>query len=85
VSFWRVKRPGGGVDLSPPSSAEVEGRVELYLYSLWACYRVNFIFTFEFGIWITTGEVSFRRNINSMSRDQLQSSSVVTGVATVAE
>ena len=31
-SFPRVKRPGRGVDHPPPSSAEVEGRVELYLY-----------------------------------------------------
>ena len=28
-----VKRPGRGVDHSPPSSAEVKERVELYLYS----------------------------------------------------
>ena len=28
-----VKRPGRLVDHPPPSSAEVEGRVELYLYS----------------------------------------------------
>ena len=41
-SFPGVKRPGGGVDHPPPSSAEVEGRVELYMCSpLWAfvaCY-----------------------------------------------
>ena len=30
-SFPGVKRPGLGVDQPPPSSAEVEGRVELYL------------------------------------------------------
>jgi len=28
-----VRRPGRGVDHSPPSSAEVKERVELYLYS----------------------------------------------------
>ena len=33
VSFQRVKRPGRGVDHSPPSSTEVEERVELHLYS----------------------------------------------------
>jgi len=33
VSFPRVKRPGCGVDHSPPSSAEIKERVELYLYS----------------------------------------------------
>ena len=32
-SFLGVKRPGRGVDHPPPSSAEVEERVELYLYS----------------------------------------------------
>ena len=32
-SFLRVKRPGRGADHPPPSRAEVEGRVELYLYS----------------------------------------------------
>ena len=30
-SFSGVKRPGRGVDHPPPSSAEVEGRVELYI------------------------------------------------------
>jgi len=36
-SFPRVKRPGRGVDHPNPSSAEVAGRVELYIYSpLWA-------------------------------------------------
>jgi hypothetical protein len=28
-----AKRPGRGVDHPPPSSAKVEGRVEIYLYS----------------------------------------------------
>jgi len=32
-SFPGVRRPGRGVDHSPPSSAEVKERVELYLYS----------------------------------------------------
>jgi hypothetical protein len=32
-SFPGVKRPGRGVDHPTPSSAEVLGRVELYLYS----------------------------------------------------
>ena len=34
-SFQGVKRPGRGVVHSPPSSAEVKERVELYLYSPW--------------------------------------------------
>ena len=42
-SFPGVKRPGRGVDHQPPYSAEVEGRVELYLHSPpWAfvaCWR----------------------------------------------
>ena len=34
---WGVKLRGRGFDRPPPSSAEVEGRVELYIYSpLWA-------------------------------------------------
>ena len=33
VSFPEVKRPGGGVDHPPSSSAEVKERVELHLYS----------------------------------------------------
>ena len=32
-SFPGVKRPGRGVDYPPPSSAEVEGRAELYICS----------------------------------------------------
>jgi hypothetical protein len=32
-SFPGVKRPGRGADHPPSSSAEVEGRVELYIYS----------------------------------------------------
>jgi len=32
-SFPEVKRPGLGVDHPQPSSAEVEGRVELYICS----------------------------------------------------
>jgi hypothetical protein len=32
-SFPGVNRPGRGVDHTPPSSAEVKERVELYLYS----------------------------------------------------
>jgi len=32
-AFPGVKRPGRGVDHPAPSLAEVEGRVELYLYS----------------------------------------------------
>ena len=32
-SFPGVKRPARDVDHPPPSSAEVEGRVELYIYS----------------------------------------------------
>ena len=32
-SFTEVKRPGRGVDHPPPSSAEVEGIVELYICS----------------------------------------------------
>ena len=31
-SFPGVKRPGHGIDHPPPSSTEVEGRVELFLY-----------------------------------------------------
>ena len=33
VSFPGVKRPGRGVDHPPPSSVQVEGRVELYICS----------------------------------------------------
>ena len=32
-SFPGVKRPGRGVDHPPPSSAEVNERVELYIYT----------------------------------------------------
>jgi hypothetical protein len=33
VSFLWVKRPERGVDHQPPSSVEVEGKVELYIFS----------------------------------------------------
>ena len=33
VSFPAIKRPGRGVNHTPPSNAEVKERVELYLYS----------------------------------------------------
>ena len=38
VSFQGVKRPGRGVNRTPPSSAEVKDRVELFIYC--------FLFTF---------------------------------------
>jgi hypothetical protein len=45
------KRPGRGINHTPPSSTEVKETVELYLHSLvWAfmaCLRVNFTFTFN--------------------------------------
>jgi len=44
-SFPGIKRSGRGVDHPPPSSAEVEEKIELYICSFWAfvaCYRLNF-------------------------------------------
>ena len=47
-SFPGVKRPGSGVEHPPPSTAEVEGRVELYLYSpsgpSWPVLRWNLLY-----------------------------------------
>ena len=43
VSFQAAQPPGRGVNYSPPSSAEVKGRVQLNLYS---SSRANFTFTF---------------------------------------
>ena len=34
MSFPGLKQAGSGIDYSPPSSTEVQERVELYLYSL---------------------------------------------------
>ena len=46
-SFLGVKRPGRCVDHPPPSSAEVEGKVELLpLWVFVACYRETFTFYF---------------------------------------
>ena len=46
-SFPGGKRPGRGIGHPPPSSAKVEGRVELHIYSplqaFVACFRENFI------------------------------------------
>ena len=51
-SFPGVKRPGRGVEHPPPYSAEVEGRVELYIYppfgSSWPVIGWNLPFTFTF-------------------------------------
>ena len=45
-----VKRPGRDADHPPPSSAEVEESVEVYIFfPLWAfvaCYGESFTFTF---------------------------------------
>ena len=41
-SFLGVNRPGRGDDHAPPSGAEVKERVELYLWTFVACYRMNF-------------------------------------------
>ena len=50
-SFLGVKRPGRGVDHPLPSSADVNERVELYLYFTSgpsvACYRVNFYIIYK--------------------------------------
>ena len=69
-SFPGVKRPERGIDHPPPSSAEVEGRVELYIYPpLWAlvaCYRENF--TFKSFILDTKGPlISASHNIEEIS------------------
>jgi len=49
-SFLGVNRPGRGVDHPPPSSAVVNERVELYLYSpsgpSWPVLGFTFTFTF---------------------------------------
>ena len=44
VSFPGVKRPERGANRPPPSSAEVEERIELYLYSPSGPSRAKFIF-----------------------------------------
>ena len=48
-SFPGLKRPGRDFDHPPPSSAEVKGRVELYLYSTsglsWPVIGVKFAFS----------------------------------------
>jgi hypothetical protein len=41
-----IKRQRRGVDRPSPTSAEVEGRVELYIFSRLAISRVNFTFSF---------------------------------------
>jgi len=46
-SFPGVEWLGRGIDHPTPPSAEVEGRVKLYIYLLWvlmACSRVTFTF-----------------------------------------
>jgi hypothetical protein len=57
--FPGVKRPGRGVNHSPPSSAEVKERVDLYVYSpcgpSWPV--LGWISTYTF-IWLRTGTIS---------------------------
>ena len=52
-SFPRVKLPGCGVDHQPPSSAEVEGRVELYICSpsgpSWPVIGWNWLYFYNWG------------------------------------
>jgi len=59
-SFPRVKRTGRDVDLPPPSSAEVEGRVELYICSpsgpSWPVLGELFTFTFTFTFTLLYGD-----------------------------
>ena len=54
-SFLGVKRPGRGVDQPPPSSAEVEGRVELYICSpsrrLWPVLRRSLQYAYTTHCW----------------------------------
>jgi len=51
VSFPGVNSPGHGVNHTPPSSADVKERVELYINSLLSgfmlCYRMNFTFWYR--------------------------------------
>ena len=67
-SFPGVQRPGRGADHPPPSSAEVEGRVELYICSsLWAfvaCYRETFTFTARNVSTVRSGKTARGLNIS---------------------
>ena len=51
-SFTGVKQKGHGIDHPPPSSTEVEGRVELYSCSPSGPSKVNFTFILHIKNWL---------------------------------
>ena len=63
-------RPGRAADHSPPSSAEVFGRVELYLYPPLghnrACNGVTLLLPFCLGIWNTIRRKTMTVTLNGM-------------------
>ena len=78
-SFPGVKRPGRGVDLSPPSSAVIKERVELYICSpsgsSWPVKGRTLPFTLRCGrcgVWIPAGATGFSlfQNVQTGCRAQ---------------
>ena len=73
ISFLSVKRPECGVNHPPPSSVEVKGRVELYLYSPSGPSRPFLVRTLTFYVFVKQNLSFWYNNGNCVQKMQAES------------